>query len=73
MGDAADFVLGAWDQPVIGPHEDTRPAAYWFGDGRHVGQVQKRAKGIEPSSSAWKAVALPLSYARNAVSKLCPQ
>ncbi len=25
----------------------------------------ERAKGIEPSSSAWKADALPLSYARN--------
>ena len=24
----------------------------------------KRVKGIEPSSSAWKAVALPLSYTR---------
>ena len=24
----------------------------------------ERAKGIEPSSSAWKADALPLSYAR---------
>ena len=27
-------------------------------------QKLERAKGIEPSSSAWKAVALPLSYAR---------
>jgi hypothetical protein len=25
----------------------------------------ERVKGIEPSSSAWKAVALPLSYTRN--------
>src|ERR1051326_3070881 len=25
----------------------------------------KRVKGIEPSSSAWKAVALPLSYTRS--------
>jgi hypothetical protein len=25
----------------------------------------ERAKGIEPSSSAWKAVALPLSYTRD--------
>jgi hypothetical protein len=24
----------------------------------------ERVKGIEPSSSAWKAVALPLSYTR---------
>ncbi len=32
-------------------------------------QAQERAKGIEPSSSAWKAVALPLSYARNTVLK----
>jgi hypothetical protein len=28
----------------------------------------ERVNGIEPSSSAWKAVALPLSYTRN----LCP-
>ena len=27
---------------------------------------QKRVKGIEPSSSAWKAIALPLSYTREA-------
>ena len=27
----------------------------------------KRVKGIEPSSSAWKAVALPLSYTRQSV------
>ena len=25
----------------------------------------ERVKGIEPSSSAWKAVALPLSYTRS--------
>ncbi len=32
----------------------------------------ERVKGIEPSSSAWKAVALPLSYTRGirAVAKL---
>ncbi len=28
------------------------------------GPPSKRVKGIEPSSSAWKAVALPLSYTR---------
>jgi hypothetical protein len=28
------------------------------------GEPVKRAKGIEPSSVAWKAAALPLSYAR---------
>ena len=27
-------------------------------------QKPKRVKGIEPSSSAWKAIALPLSYTR---------
>ena len=27
----------------------------------------ERVKGIEPSSSAWKAVALPLSYTRKLV------
>ncbi len=30
-------------------------------------EIVKRVKGIEPSLSAWKAVALPLSYTR----KLC--
>jgi hypothetical protein len=29
--------------------------------------LTKRVKGIEPSSSAWKAVALPLSYTRQSV------
>ncbi len=28
-------------------------------------RVMERVKGIEPSSSAWKAVALPLSYTRS--------
>jgi hypothetical protein len=28
----------------------------------------ERVKGIEPSSSAWKAVALPLSYTREPAS-----
>ena len=27
--------------------------------------VEKRVKGIEPSSVAWKATALPLSYTRD--------
>src|SRR6266699_25490 len=31
---------------------------------RLSGQRLERVKGIEPSSSAWKAVALPLSYTR---------
>ncbi len=30
--------------------------------------VGERVKGIEPSSSAWKAIALPLSYTRNYLS-----
>jgi hypothetical protein len=29
-------------------------------------QEGKRVKGIEPSSLAWKAIALPLSYTRGA-------
>lgn len=29
----------------------------------------ERVEGIEPSSSAWKAVALPLSYTRTSDSK----
>lgn len=28
-------------------------------------QIMERVKGIEPSYTAWKAVALPLSYTRN--------
>ena len=28
--------------------------------------LAKRVKGIEPSSLAWKAIALPLSYTRGA-------
>jgi hypothetical protein len=28
-------------------------------------KILERVKGIEPSSSAWKAVALPLSYTRD--------
>jgi hypothetical protein len=34
-------------------------------------QALERVKGIEPSSSAWKAVALPLSYTRIAVHHTC--
>jgi hypothetical protein len=30
----------------------------------------ERVKGIEPSSSAWKAVALPLSYTRERIAVL---
>ncbi len=32
-----------------------------------IWQGLERVKGIEPSSSAWKAVALPLSYTRNPI------
>ena len=32
-------------------------------------QRLERVKGIEPSSSAWKAVALPLSYTRGTQGK----
>jgi hypothetical protein len=31
---------------------------------------KKRAAGIEPASSAWKAEVLPLNYARKRLSKL---
>jgi hypothetical protein len=34
-------------------------------------QALERVKGIEPSSSAWKAVALPLSYTRIAAHHTC--
>src|SRR5262249_39095938 len=33
-------------------------------DGDKCLKILERVKGIEPSSSAWKAVALPLSYTR---------
>jgi len=32
---------------------------------RREPHILERVKGIEPSSSAWKAVALPLSYTRS--------
>jgi hypothetical protein len=57
--------------PVIGnrcPHAARRPAATH--QVRECGSKAlkrlERVKGIEPSSSAWKAVALPLSYTRGA-------
>jgi hypothetical protein len=33
----------------------------------------ERVKGIEPSSSAWEAAALPLSYTRRMETCLCRQ
>jgi hypothetical protein len=35
-----------------------------FRSARMSARGMERVKGIEPSSSAWKAVALPLSYTR---------
>jgi hypothetical protein len=35
-----------------------------FTSARMSARGMERVKGIEPSSSAWKAVALPLSYTR---------
>ena len=32
-----------------------------------LGRVLERVKGIEPSSGAWEALALPLSYTRKAL------
>src|ERR1700744_4209433 len=40
------------------------PQRCGIGSRREVQQILERVKGIEPSSSAWKAVALPLSYTR---------
>jgi hypothetical protein len=39
---------------------------------KHCNPTEKleRVKGIEPSSSAWKAVALPLSYTRDQRSEI---
>ena len=43
-----------------------KPADLQFHFGRFSKSLKtlERVKGIEPSSSAWKAVALPLSYTR---------
>ena len=50
----------------IGPRRSTRTSA--FGQKRTLGadasKKLERVKGIEPSSSAWEAAALPLSYTR---------
>jgi hypothetical protein len=44
----------------VGPRiNGSRVSAGWF----ETNELE-RVKGIEPSSSAWKAVALPLSYTR---------
>src|SRR5216684_6263770 len=40
-----------------------RPARRSFGRTKHLKSLE-RVKGIEPSYSAWKAAALPLSYTR---------
>src|SRR5690242_14789057 len=42
-------------------YQDAATVAF---DARHGKVALERVKGIEPSSSAWKAVALPLSYTR---------
>ena len=68
--------MGAWYFPypfsfpaqaagVVAPKKTLLSAAKWKGvtpkAARNLGQ---RVKGIEPSSVAWKATALPLSYTR---------
>ena len=45
------------------PDFQTRGECQRIGAGEGGGL--ERVKGIEPSSSAWKAVALPLSYTRD--------
>ncbi len=44
----------------IGDQTFYRNAQYFI-----LGNCMERAKGIEPSSEAWKATALPLCYARS--------
>src|ERR1700753_2888870 len=39
-----------------------KPSAFYLSSKSPL--VSKRVKGIEPSSLAWKAIALPLSYTR---------
>jgi hypothetical protein len=42
---------------------DLRGVMQWNSRCKYL-KILERVKGIEPSSSAWKAVALPLSYTR---------
>jgi hypothetical protein len=41
-----------------------RMAFFWGFLAKNRGKELERVKGIEPSYSAWKAAALPLSYTR---------
>jgi hypothetical protein len=47
--------------PKLGP---ASPLGFRRGVSAAAPRRLERVKGIEPSSSAWKAVALPLSYTR---------
>src|SRR5262245_17439187 len=67
------FYLGKPIRGLAAPRMTVKQVARTFGliageNGRPAlpvrGKVLERVKGIEPSSSAWKAVALPLSYTR---------
>ena len=52
-----------WFQPIV---QNSYTAVLVLGSGmRIIGKrIKKRAMGIEPTCPAWKAGALPLSYAR---------
>lgn len=53
-------------RPLPNPSRNPPPAAHHVIDLGPEKELE-RVKGIEPSSSAWKAVALPLSYTRRSV------
>jgi hypothetical protein len=50
--------------PFVAEREQKEPAYQRLQRHKHKWLVLERVKGIEPSYSAWKAAALPLSYTR---------
>src|SRR5262249_25380665 len=50
--------------PLLGAR--STPSAAWYVTCHPVVDLMERVKGIEPSSEAWEAPALPLSYTRAA-------
>ena len=66
-GNSGDAGEGAGNESPIGLFPLLPKATIWiFEKKRDVGVFfwLERVKGIEPSSAAWKAAALPLSYTR---------
>jgi hypothetical protein len=57
--------------PPTWPHRNSAAATSAQTAFTYEEQRLERVNGIEPSSSAWKAVALPLSYTRRRIA-ICP-